>query len=96
MNNIKLVYYDSSAMTQEQIEGTLSKLSITSFYSIRIGLILISSEYTSKELFELLMPKEIMFNLFIVDISIENGTYWGYMDKKLWEWLKLNAPGGNN
>ena len=89
MSNIKIIYYDSDNISVVSFEKLLTN-TIESLYKIQPGLCLVNYQGSAKELYDIIQEFASGYNLLVMDISIDNNGYWGYMNRNLWEWLKNN------
>lgn len=89
MTNIKMIYFDSVAIDSATFEGMISNLCI-SLYVIKDGLIIVNYKGSCKELFNQLFPNSASNNVFIVDLDVKPGSYWGFMNNELWTWINNN------
>lgn len=85
MNNIKLIFVENTDNSTE-IRNKLQSLS-NSVYTITSELYMIEYLGTPKELYDRLSETISGKNVFIQDVDTKGETYWGYMNKELWEWI---------
>lgn len=85
MNNIKLIFVENTDNSTE-IRNKLQSLS-NSVYTITSELYMIEYLGTPKELYDRLSETISGKNVFIQDVDTNGETYWGYMNKELWEWI---------
>lgn len=90
MKNIKIVYFDAAAINPAQMGIELNNI-CNNMFSISPGLIMVNYHGTAKELFELLQPFSGVSNLMVLDVSVEDSGYWGYMNANLWRWIESNT-----
>ena len=98
MNNIKILYYNI-----ETIDGSTLEMSIrnsaeyVSHIEIKQGLLLVNFRGSARELYNSLSDEIKENSILIYDLDSEKDSYWGYMNKNVWDWIKQNsAPGCNN
>lgn len=89
MRKIKIIYYDSITINNSLFEGLVNSV-CESVYNVKPGLSIVKYDGPSKDLYEKLHPTFPTQNILILDTSTDNQGYWGYMDNKLWQWLKAN------
>ena len=89
MTNIKMIFFDSLAIDSDLFESRLRKVSI-SLYVIKDGLLLVNFNGDSKTLFNQLFLNQPTNKVFIVDLCTDTDSYWGFMNKDLWQWLNDN------
>ena len=85
MSNIKLFFVENTDNSTE-IRNKLQLLS-NSVYTITSELYMVEYEGTPKELYDSLSDTISGKNIFIQDVNTTGDTYWGYMNKELWEWI---------
>jgi hypothetical protein len=88
MANIKLIYFDSVGINSDTFQAKLQNV-CQSIFVIRDGLILVNFTGTSKDLYDLAITNNEK-NVFICNIETSPYSYWGYMSKDLWDWIKKN------
>ena len=89
MTHIKIVYYDSVALDAVTFESRLRYVCQSS-YIIRDGRILANYVGTAHDLFNQLVPDDNRYNILVADIDTTPNSYWGFMNRDLWDWMKDN------
>lgn len=89
MSNIKIVYFDSSVLSQSLFESKLDGLKIK-YCVIKEGLLLVQYSDCAKQLFNQLSEEDRRFDIFIAELNTSDYSYWGFLDKAVWEWLNEN------
>mgnify|MGYP004454596605 FL=1 len=89
MSDIKIVYFDSIGLNQSLIESKLINLKIK-YCVIKEGLLLVRYSDCSKQLFNQLLEADNRHDIFIADLDMSNDSYWGFLNKAVWEWLNEN------
>lgn len=89
MTNIKLVYFDSIGIDSVTFENRL-RSHCHSVYVIKEGLVVVNYNGSAHELFDLLVPIDNRNNVLITDLDVAENSYWGFMNKDLWTWMKEN------
>lgn len=90
MKRNKLVYFDSKSIDTQVLESKLKEIRCE-YYIVTEDLMLVVFDGTPKDLYETLLDIVDRYNIFIIDIVDSLDSYWGYMSKNLWEWLKSNS-----
>lgn len=89
MTNIKMIYFDSVGLDIVTFENRIRNV-CHSIYVIKDGLVLVNYNGSAHELFNQLVPDDNRYNVLVVDLDTTPNTYWGFMNKDLWEWMREN------
>ena len=84
-----MIYFDSVALDTVTFENRLRNV-CQSIYIIRDGLILVNYNGSAHDLFNQLVPDDNQYNIFVADIDTSHNSYWGFMNRDLWDWMKNN------
>lgn len=91
MNNVKIIYFNIDTIDCNALERKIKSFtSYRSHYTIKPGLLLINYNGTAKDLYEEFGDLITEKNIFIHDLDSGNDAFWGYMNKKIWDWVKEN------
>ena len=89
MSNIKIVYFDSESTDSSSLIQRLTQLCADT-YRVGQGVVLVKFNDTPQSLYSDLGVLTQSKNILIMEVDPSAGSYWGYMDKSLWDWLKSN------
>lgn len=89
MTNIKMIYFDSVALDAVTFENRLRNV-CQSMYVIKDGLVFAHFNGSARDLFNQLVPNDNRYNILITDIDTSQDSYWGFMNKDLWNWMRNN------
>lgn len=97
MSNIKIIYYDPENLSQIWFENNF-KNSRTPYTIIGEGVFLVYYKGSSKQLYEFLLQDSLLkenstYDIFIAEIVDCKESYWGFMNKSVWDWLGDNISG---
>lgn len=87
MSNIKIIYFDSVGIDAQTLENKL-RSECKSIYIIKDGLAIINYDGTAQKLFDTIFAPDNRYNVFIHDLDTSENSYWGFMNRDLWKWLK--------
>lgn len=85
MGNIKHIWYDSSVISNMDLEQKLQSLQIP-FVKVSKSNLLIQSDLSSHSLYDQLGSIIEKKSIFIG--SFDSSDYWGYLDGDIWTWIK--------
>ena len=84
MNNVKIIYYNIDTINTKDLEQALkSDERYKSHTVIKPGLLLVNFSGTAHDLIQ-------DQNIFIHDLDSGTDAFWGYMNKQIWDWVKVN------
>ena len=89
MTNIKIVYFDSIALDTVTLENRLRNV-CQSVYIIKDGLVMVHYNGSAHELFNQLIPNDNRYNVLVADLDVSSDSYWGFMNRDLWDWMRDN------
>lgn len=97
MNNLKFLYFNIETINGDVLEKCLkSSASYRSHIEIKPGFILVNFCGSARELYNS-MSDEIKENsILIFDLDNEKDSYWGYMNKNIWDWIDQNSTSDCN
>mgnify|MGYP003469337656 CR=1 FL=1 len=87
MNNIKILYFDSISIDPQPLQTRLKNV-CKSIYVVKDGLVIVNYEGTAQQLFDTLFSSDNRHNVFIHDLETSPDSYWGFMNRDLWQWIK--------
>lgn len=91
MNNLKFIYYNIDTIDKVLFETTLFNLpNCESHIEIKSGILLVNYNGTAKELYEATECVVHEKNILIYDLDDSRDAYWGFMNNKVWEWIRNN------
>lgn len=85
MGNIKYIWYDSSVISNVELEQRLQSLQIP-FVKVSKSNLLIQSDWSSHSLYDQLGSIIEKKSIFIG--GFDSSDYWGYLDGNVWAWIK--------
>lgn len=92
MNNIKIVFFNIETINEEALKSKLTlNPSYKSYISIKPGLFLVNYLGSAQELYNAISSITLENNILIYDLSDSPNAYWGYMNKAIWDWIKVNS-----
>lgn len=87
MSTVKVIFYDPETIKTSDMLSVVRAYWTDNFYTIP-GLIFVRTEDSPKTIYtnfgSLIKDK----NIFISCVDTTDGSYWGFMKKDLWIWLK--------
>lgn len=89
MTSIKMIYFDSIALDSVTFENRLRNV-CQSIYIIKEGLVFVNYNGSAHDLFNQLVPDGNRCNVLVVDVDTTSNSYWGFMNRDLWDWLRDN------
>ena len=84
-----MIYFDSVALDTVTFENRLRDI-CQSIYIIKDGLVFVNFEGSAHDLFNQLVPDDNRYNILVADIDTSTNSYWGFMSRDLWNWMKEN------
>ena len=91
MNNVKIIYYNIDTINTKDLEQALkSDERYKSHAVIKPGLLLVNFSETAHDLFSVFGDNIQDQNIFIHDLDSGTDAFWGYMNKQIWDWVKVN------
>lgn len=91
MNNVKIIYYNIETINSDAIENMVATNQKTiSHYIIKPGLILVNFRGSAQNLYNDLIDYVRERSVFIHDLDSGTDSYYGFMNKSIWEWLRNN------
>ena len=91
MNNVKIIYYNIETINSDAIENMVATNQKTiSHYIIKPGLILVNFRGSAQNLYNDLIDYVREQSVFIHDLDSVTDSYYGFMNKSIWEWLRNN------
>ena len=85
MEKIKHIWYDSSVISNIELEQKLLSLQIP-FVKVSKSNLLVQSDMSSHSLYDKL--GSIIDKKSILIGSFDSSDYWGYLDGDIWTWIK--------
>ena len=89
MTDIKIIYFDSVSFDTVTFENRLRSI-CQSIYIIKNGLVVAHYHGSAHDLFNQLVPNDNRYNVLVADLDTTANSYWGFMNKDLWDWMKGN------
>ena len=89
MSNIKVIHFDSGNIDGVSLMQRLNSL-CASLYRFDNNSVVVKYLGGAKDLYEALGDFIQGKNIFIIDVYTDNDSYWGFMNRELWSWLKEN------
>lgn len=91
MNNVKILYFNSETIQSDDVTKVLSvSQNYKSHYVIKPGLLLVNYNGTAEEVFRTLGNLVMDKSVLIHDLDSDSNSFWGYMNRNVWEWLRNN------
>lgn len=91
MNNVKIVYFNVDTIDKVLFETTLyNNPNCRSHIEIKSGLILVNYVGSAKDLYDYIEGIALEKSVLVHDLDSADNAYWGFQNKVIWEWLKLN------
>ena len=97
MNTIKIVYYNTIGFSGNPVEAELQNNSkYISHIVIKPGLFLVNYNGSAQDLYNSLDSQVKGINIIIYDLDNGDGSFWGYMNRNVWDWINQNINSKSN
>lgn len=97
MNNIKILYFNIETIDGSTLEMSLrNSAEYVGHIEIKPGLLLINFRGSARELYNSLSDEIKENSILIYDLDKEKDSYWGYMNKNIWDWIDQNSSEEQN
>lgn len=91
MNNVKVIYYNAETIDRVALESSImSNSHCVSHLVIKTGLMLVNYRGSARDLFNAIELITGTNSILIHDLDPDGASYWGIMNKNVWDWLRDN------